>query len=555
MLGVRWVAGITGGRTGLVLVLAVLLAGAVIGARMLVGLLAYRLGGSAWALTRGRVTVTAGAFVLGGVAVPLVFAGMVPVLPPVVFAVLGAVGATVVVAVQGGILAQVYLLSRSGGAVVPDGDRLSGAARSKRYSGVDGSSGAARSSEPIAGPLDEGQAADGSADLADVDARLAALSGPPAGLLPWAGAAAAVLGLLAPAVAAAVNPFHVPAVRSHGDTTSSVAAVAWPAGGHPVIATWTGARFCDDDVCDRYTDQNGGPTVVDENGAAGIGTDGTTVVSGGRDDGGPFIHYARCTRDGCPEAWVPVRASAREAFDWPDLGAAVAPDRAVWFVLAHPGEKAYRITFLRCPAGNCEKPRRYEAGTVERLAGDDLYPAVPRVRLSVGVDGRPLATIRTGSALVSLSCDSQGCGSRGAASFISTAVSAWASPVTLRGPAVSYEPGQVRVGERPLDVPGSRLSPRSGAVVAAGSTVYVTAAEETARPGLHVTVGEQPGPESADVYWRQVLWRCDEVRCTRQALDDFGHVAGHEAMAVAADGRILIVRQDRILLVSASPST
>ncbi|MEU8243420.1 hypothetical protein AB0C07_34635 [Actinoplanes missouriensis] len=531
LLGVRWVAGTTGGRTGLVLVLAVLLGGGVIGARILVGLPAQPLGGpSGWSVTRGRVTATAGAFVLGGAAVPLFFAAITPPLPDPVPAVLGALGATVVVAVQAGILAHVCLLPRD--ETVP------------AAAGIDARLAALAGAHAL--------------PAADPPARSLAAADPRARFLPWAGAAAALLGLLAPAAAAVVNPFHVPSVRSHGDA-GSVAALAWPAGGHPVIATWSGARFCDDDVCDRYTEQTGGPTVIDQTGAAGISADGTTVVkamvSGGRDGGGPFIHYARCTRDGCPEAWVPVRASAREVFDWPELGVAVGPDRAVWFVLAHPAAAAYRMTFVRCPVGGCDRPQRYEAGTVERLAGDDVYPAVPRVRLTVGADGRPVATVRTGSALVSVSPDGRARGE--SAGFISPAVSAWAPPATPGGPAVSYEPGQLRVGEQLLNLPGGRLAPGSGAVAASGPAVYVTAAEEAPRPGLHLTVGERPDPEApgGGEHWRQVLWRCDQSRCARQALDDVDRVEGPEAMVAAADGRVLIVRRDRTLLVSPARDT
>ncbi|MEU4689301.1 hypothetical protein [Actinoplanes sp. NPDC023714] len=502
-----------GGWFAVALAVAVLGCAAVVAARMLVGLVAHRLGGSDWALTRGRVAGTAGAFLLGGILVPAVAAGLLPPLSPVfpalgwIAEVAGALAAAVVVAVQAGILAHVYLEQRGH-------DRI-------------------------------GEKGEAAADLAAVDARLDDWTGPRTRLLPIAVLAAAAL--LVPAGLAAANPTHLPSVRSHADSTTSVAAVAWPAGGHPTIATMTGARFCDNDLCDRYASVNGGPAVYDGRGAAGISADGRTVVkamvSGGPGDGGPFVHYARCTRGGCPEAWVPVRASAREQADRPEIGAAVAPDQALWFVLAHPAGPRWRMTFLRCGEVGCERPQRYEGSSLERLTWDDGPTTTPRVLLTIDGDGRPVATVRTGTAAASLTCcDRPTTGS----SFVGHPVSAW----TMAGAeAVSLEPHLLRVGDRMLDLPGGAVADRSGAIAVSGTSYLVTAAEETTRPGLRVSVGATGGTAG---HWQQVLWRCDAGRCAREVLDRFGAAPqSPEALAVAADGRVLIVRQDAILLVSA----
>lgn len=389
------------------------------------------------------------------------------------------------------------------------------------------------------------------ADLAAVDARLADLSGAPARVLPWAGVLAAVLALLAPAGAALANPFHAPGVRWHDHGPAAPAAVAWPDGRHPTIATMSGAWFCDDDICDRFTSRNGGPAVWDGRGAAAISADGATVVkaviSGGAEDGGPFVHYARCTRDGCPEAWIPVRSSAREAVDWPELGAAVAPDGALWFLLAHPAEDTWRIVFLRCAEVGCATPQRYEAGTLERLAWDSETTAVPRAQLTIGPDEAPLATVRTGNAAEQVTCAPVTCARpRTASSFMGHPVSAWVAPRVLGGPVLSYEPGQLRDGESMRSLSSRRIAPDSGAVAPGGDRLYATAAEAATTPGWHVSIGEEDAALPA--YWRQVLWRCDATSCTRQELDRSRDGLRREVMAVAADGRVLIVRERRILL-------
>lgn len=531
-------AQVADGTTGLVLIVGVLVAAATVAARMLVGLLSHQLGGFDWRLTRGRVPSTAGAFLLGGVAVPWFLAYLSDAILTAVTAAQPAAGQAVgailvigLVAAQAGILAHVYLMPRD---------------------------------EPS---LTESSSGRESADLAAVDARLAELAGA-APRRRWlaAAATAAAIAVLAPTGIAVANPFGASTVRSHEDAPGGSTVAAWPPGRHPVIATVTGARFCDNDVCDRYASPNGGPAVLDGQGTAGISADGDTVVkavlTGGQDSGGPFIHYARCRRDGCREAWLPARASAREPFGWPDLAAAVAPDQAVWFVLAmpsddeKPGAANYRLTFIRCADAGCAKPQRHQAGIVERLP-DDEAPDRGHTRLSIDAAGRPVATIRTGTSAITVTCDPVTCAApRTTSTFTGQPGGVWAAPTAFTEPAVSFDEGTLRIGEQTqwLDGGGGIL-PRTEAVAVSGSHVYVTAAEPTTRPGLHVTVGEsieQPELAQGEAgYWQQVLWRCDRSRCDRRILDASDSLADHETMAAAADGRVLIIRQDRILLVSA----
>jgi hypothetical protein len=516
-------AGAAGAAAGLVAVLGTLVVAGVVSARMLVGVISHQLGGFDWSLTRGRVRSTAGAFLLGGVAVPLALTypgrGLGPALAlPVTGQAIEVLLATGLIAAQAGILAHVYLLRRE---------------------------------EPAA-------AGEESADLPAVDARLAELSrGPARG--PWLGLAATAIAVLVPAGFAAANPLGTTTVRSHADVPGDAVALAWPAGRHPVIATMAGARFCDDDACARYTAPNGGPAVLDRHGTAGFSPDGGVVVkaalTGGADHGGPFIHYARCTREGCPEAWLPARSSAKEPFGWPELAAGAAPDQAVWFVLAmpsreeRPGKATYRVTFIRCADLGCTDPQRHDAGTVDRMPDDGALDGA-RIRLSVGADGRPMAAIRTGSSVALLSCAPITCAAVTKTWTFAGADPVWAAPSTSTGPASSFQPGMVRIGEQLVSLDSGRVPPGSGTLAVTGSGVYATAAEATTRRGLRVTVGA-PDPQAPPEYWQQVLWRCAQLRCRRQVLDTFASAAGGELLAVGADGRVLLVRPDRILLVSA----
>ena len=108
------------GTIGLVVVLGLLAFAGVVAARLLIALLAEQFGATGWASTRGRVAETAGAFLLGGLAVPLGLAWLVAKpfdggpIPPAVTRVVGAVVVTGVVAVQAGVLAHVLLLHRGG---------------------------------------------------------------------------------------------------------------------------------------------------------------------------------------------------------------------------------------------------------------------------------------------------------------------------------------------------------------------------------------------------------------------------------------------------------
>jgi hypothetical protein len=172
-----------------------------------------------------------------------------------------------------------------------------------------------------------------------------------------------------------------------------------------------------------------------------------------------------------------------------------------------------------------------------------------------------VATLRTGLEAVLVTCAPVTCAAPSSEwTFAGRPGTVWVAPTTPAPRVASFEPGMVRFGERTLSVEGNAVAPGSGAVAASGAHVYATAAEATTRPhGLRITIGasaregEPREPESG--YWQQVLWRCDQSHCRRQVLNTFRSAAGREMLAVGADGRVLIVREDRILLVSAAASS
>jgi hypothetical protein len=254
-----------------------------------------------------------------------------------------------------------------------------------------------------------------SADLDAVDARLTALAADkPLRSTAWISVVVLAAGLL-PAGTAAANPYGAPAMSSHsGGPPGGAMAVAWPSGQHPIIVSGVGVRFCDDDPCTRYAVRNGGPPVIDGNGTAGIAADGTVIkaaLTGGQDTGGPFIHYGRCARqDGCHEAWMPARASAEEPFAWSELAVSSAPDGAIWFALAtppahdQPGRARVEFKLIRCADINCVRPERHVLGTVAGTM-DPNSGVRGRGRLSIGADGRPVASFRIEHAVHIATCE------------------------------------------------------------------------------------------------------------------------------------------------------
>jgi hypothetical protein len=112
-------------------------------------------------------------------------------------------------------------------------------------------------------------------------------------------------------------------------------------------------------------------------------------------------------------------------------------------------------------------------------------------------------------------------------------------------PVVSFQPGRLKIGDQWVPLESAPVKPGSGAVAVAGSRVYATAAAATGRPsGFWVSLG------TPTTYRQQILWICERVSCRRHPLDVRPDTGGRELLAVGPDGRVLLVRPDRLTLVT-----
>ena len=507
LVGLWAVAGLATGPTLLVLAIGVLAAGALAATRTLLIGIAWAVGGSG----RTPAWTEAASFLIGGTA-PLLFAyvwsrsgaGGVPYLGSLADAVL----VLVLLAAQAGLAARPH--SR---AAAPDPDIAEAVPDPN-------------SAEVVPRPHSKDPAQRRHLRL-------------------WPGLAMITAAVLIASGVLLANPYAAPTIRTHTGGPSGPRVVAWPAGGHPVIVTDAGVWFCDDDLCTDFTDVQGGPLTIDGFGTAAIAADGTvvkTAVTGGPERGGPFVHYARCVREGCREAWLPVRQSAADRLDPEaavEVAGAAAPDGALWFFVAAPvrgGERGrYRFSFVRCPDVTCTAPRRHQVGILDRTPGDG-YPNGRRARLTVGADGRPAASFWIGHSLYRYSCEPVTCA--GPRETVGDA----ALPDAVREGAASFRAGELYHGAGSTLLAGDAAA-QSGALTVAGSAVYVAAAVPTDPVGFHLTVGEPAR------YWRQTVWRCERLACVRTPLDVYEGDPRRELLAVAGDGRVLVVRDDRIVLL------
>jgi hypothetical protein len=81
-------------------------------------------------------------------------------------------------------------------------------------------------------------------------------------------------------------------------------------------------------------------------------------------------------------------------------------------------------------------------------------------------------------------------------------------------------------------------------VAVAGPYVYLAGAlPSEPESGFHLAIGE---PER---YWRQTVWRCRGFDCASLPMDLYRGEGRREVLAVAGDGRVLVVRDDRIALL------
>ncbi|WP_328474136.1 hypothetical protein OHA21_14365 [Actinoplanes sp. NBC_00393] len=360
---------------------------------------------------------------------------------------------------------------------------------------------------------------------------------PPAGRL-WV-AAAAVLALIVLTTTGIGTIDLDRGYRSTDAPSGGTLAVSWPPGQHPVVVTTNGVRFCDSDLCDDFTAHNGGPDLTDFQGTAGIGVNGavlTAMITGGPLNGGPFIEYAHCTRaEGCRDGRLPIRFAGKESGEKRllELAVSVAPDNELWFFVATPFDATrYRLLLIRCPDTSCTTAEQHDAGTVERRTRP--YGPVRDgflTRLSVDADGRPLASLWSDGVVHQVTCAPVTCDQiRTARPAAPETVTFWATPTVVGDDIAALDDGKIWLGVWLML--GDKFTHAPGAVARAGDTVYATEAIR----------GEGMG-------YQQVLLRCTGTDCHRTPLDSYERGRNPELLAPAADGRVLIVRDDKMVLV------
>ncbi|GGN72545.1 hypothetical protein GCM10010112_41020 [Actinoplanes lobatus] len=364
----------------------------------------------------------------------------------------------------------------------------------------------------------------------------------------WPGVAMFAVAVLVAGGPAVAGRFGGP-VRTNDGGPSGPVAVTWPAGRHPVIVTDAGVWYCDDDLCEEFTDVNGGPPAIDGWATVGIGADGTvvkTAVTGGPDKGGPFLDYGRCVPEGCREAWLPVRASAKEKLDpmaSVEAAGAPAPDGSLWFFVAAPAEGGelgrYRFLLIRCADMECAEPQRHEIGVTDR-SPEDGYRNGTRARLTIGADGRPDAAFWTGMSVLRFSCDPVTCANpRQTANDGVAPRGIW---TTAGDQIVAYFDQRLFRGTDLTQVATDSANGTGGLAVA-GLSVYVAAAlPGPPDRGFHLTIGEPAR------HWQQTVWRCTGATCDSVPMDRYDGDPQRELLTVAEDGRILLVRPGRVVL-------
>jgi hypothetical protein len=270
-----------------------------------------------------------------------------------------------------------------------------------------------------------------------------------------------------------------------------------------------------------------------------------TAVTGGPDTGGPFVQYARCVRDGCRQAWLPVRATGREKPGPLGVGAEAtgAPDGSIWLLVAVPVDGGkhgrYRFQMIRCGDVGCADPQRHDLGFADHTP-EDGFPHGRWARLTIGADGRPVASFWLGWSVHRFGCEPVTCAEpRQTVGRAAPPDAVW----TVAGErAVAVRSGELYDGDNSAVItPGAAA--QSGVVAVGGPYVHLTAAiPATGTGGLHITAGEPVQ------HWRRTVWRCAGLACASVPMDTYTGEARRELLAVADDGRILVVREERIVL-------
>lgn len=528
---------------------AALVFGALAAARLLVTIPRILLRGNtcgAWIHASGRWLSVVGATVVGVIGLPLgllwltgklseLVAGgaipgeLAPLALTLVTQTVHAVVALAVVAGQAGTLAQVYLMRRA-------------------------------ADDPGRVP-----------DLSVVDGKLATLTGRPVRGTRLVAASSLVLPAVLVAVVTLANPLAAPSVSTHSAGFPGVVAVGWPEGGHPVIVTSGGIRFCHDDECRGYTSRRSPVGVMTGHGVAAVGADGSVVeatLTGSQEIGGPFVHLARCTVDKCEDSWVPTRASSDEEFIYPEVAVGAAPDGTVFIALVVPlpGDRRrmsnVELKLIRCADVACARPQRHSFGVVEGTAEPTYYGprTFPVAHIAFDNTANPVISYRVGSRVWKAACTLSTCDGK---RMVGHQAHSSAYPLV---PLPGVDTGVLTLGGAQLwhcradtctdtVLEGCCVNEDLSALALAGSGSLAVSVIPAGPPeGIHIRIGA-PSPQRQ----RLVLVHCPDLECRDPARIPLTvtETELNGLWIAERDGRVLIVAsnwQSSTLISTTLPS-
>ncbi|GAA4572923.1 hypothetical protein GCM10023176_36850 [Micromonospora coerulea] len=359
----------------------------------------------------------------------------------------------------------------------------------------------------------------------------------------WAALVLGLVALLLPTLlaGAGVATRRLPELSVQPAQYGSLAALAWPAGRHPVLVSQSAIHDCTDDTC-RTSRRTELPLSLQD-------AEGTTIAADGSVYALTVDRLAYCDpQRTCRRARGPLPAFGFERV----AAVALAPDGQLLIAVAEPrGDSARRLgpsrqedmglRLIRCRDLDCAAPAVTRLGVVRVQFGYE--PTGYYRQLSVGVDrsGRPVVAYRPrgGSMVWVARCDTPACAS--------------AQLGLQANPAPPGLPTEEELAflhfDRLVHPCGRCTDDLSGTVDRPGGGVYGVTIR-AGRPGVALYVGEKPS-----VPHRLVLWTCADYRCRSPRevpLVEVPDVSSArpgpqlgDAFRLAAnpDGRVIVVRE------------
>jgi hypothetical protein len=167
-------------------------------------------------------------------------------------------------------------------------------------------------------------------------------------------------------------------------------------------------------------------------------------------------------------------------------------------------------------------------------------------RLTVGPDGRPVASFWIGHTLQTFTCEPVTCANpRMVAADAGPSSAPWERVDDV---AVWLSLGGLHTGYGPVaQFVMSDFSEQSSALAVSGNDIYAAMAVKAPAPdGLRLTIGKQPE------YWQYVVWHCANLSCESPRRIPLDVVQGPPApirLAAGPEGKVLFIREDRTMLI------